>query len=325
MSYRVGYWIPATEAVFDVIRENLPADCELVTPGGGRRLDQVAPELDFLIAGKVPAEVVGRATRLKLIMSPGVGTDGISLEAAGSAGIPVAATVCGNIDEVAEHTVLLMLAVSRRLPELDASIRSGAWLMWNRRLESYTLAGKSLGIVGMGRIGAAVARRALAFGMDVRYFDCIRPPGYVYLEMDELLATSDYISLHVPLTPATRGMMNAERIARMKRGAVLINTARGEVVDEVALAAALRDGRLAGAGLDVFEQEPPGVSNPLLGLPNVVVTPHVASGTVDSLRRKAAQYAENIRRVLQGEEPIDCVVGFGDRRSGGSELQPSLS
>jgi phosphoglycerate dehydrogenase-like enzyme len=313
MSYCVGYWLPATEEVFDVIRGSLPAGCELVTPGGGRLLEQVAPNLDFLIAGKVAAEVVGRASRLKLIMSPGAGTDGISLEAAAAAGIPVAATVCGNIDEVAEHTILLMLAVSRKLPELDASIRAGSWLMWSRRLESHTLAGKALGIVGLGRIGTAVARRAQAFGMGVSYFDCVHRPGYTYMELDELLATSDYVSLHVPLTPATRALVNAERMAAMKQGAVLINTARGEVVDEKALAAALCEGRLGGAGLDVFESEPPSASNPLLAMPNVVLTPHVASGTVDSLRRKAAQYAENIRRILDGVEPIDCVVGFGNR------------
>lgn len=308
MKHRVGYWMPATEAVFGVIRTNLPDGCELVTPACGCSLEDAIPDLDFLIAGKAPGPMVRRARRLKLIMSPGAGTDGIDLESALACGIPVAATVCGNVDEVAEHTFLLMLAVNRGLTELDSAIRGGAWPMWERRMESLTLAGKSLGIVGLGRIGHAVADRAVPFGMQVAYFDLLRKPGYNFLGLDELLAVSDYVSLHVPLTASTRGLLSAGRIASMKPGAVLINTARGELVDEAALAAALADGLLAGAGLDVFEKEPPERTNPLLRLKNVVLTPHVASGTVDSLRRKAAQYAENIRRVLAGREPIDCVL-----------------
>jgi len=248
-----------------------------------------------------------RGNRLKLVMSPGAGTDGIDLDTASECGIPVAATVCGNIDEVAEHTFLLMLAVNRNLIELDAAVRGGAWPMWSLRMKSYTLAGKSLGIVGLGRIGQAVARRANSFGMNVSYFDLERRAGFRFLELDELLAVSDYVSLHVPLTASTRGFLNADRIAAMRPGAILINTARGELVNESALVNALASGRLAGAGLDVFAQEPPERDNPLLRLSNVVLTPHVASGTVDSLRRKAAQYAENIRRVLAGREPIDGV------------------
>jgi D-3-phosphoglycerate dehydrogenase len=143
--------------------------------------------------------------------------------------------------------------------------------------------------------------------MNVSYTDREQRPGFRFQELDDLLATSDIVSLHMPLTPSNRGFLNADRIAAMKAGAVLINTARGEIVDEAALIHALEEGRLAGAGLDVFEKEPPERNNPLLRFPNVVLTPHVASGTVDSLRRKAAQYAENIRRVLAGREPIDCV------------------
>lgn len=307
MSYRVGYWMPATEAVFDVIRTSLPAGCELLTPHSGWALEDAIPELDFLIAGKAPAAILRRGMRLKLVMSPGAGTDGIDLDTASECGIPVAATVCGNIDEVAEHTFLLMLAVNRHLAELDAAVRGGAWPMWEWRLKSYTLAGKTLGIVGMGRIGQAVARRAEAFGMNAAYFDLERKAGFAFLELDELLAISDYVSLHMPLTAANRGMFNADRIAAMKPGAVLINTARGELVDEHALARALASGRLSGAGLDVFAKEPPEPGNPLFQCKNVVLTPHVASGTADSLKRKAAQYAENIRRVLEGREPIDCV------------------
>jgi phosphoglycerate dehydrogenase-like enzyme len=304
--------MPATEAVFEVIRANLPEGCELLTPTCGRALEEAIPELDFLITGKAPAAMLRRAGRLKLLMSPGAGTDGIDLGTASECGISVAATVCGNIDEVAEHTFLLMLAVNRHLAGLDAAIRGGSWPMWEWRMKSYTLAGKSLGIVGLGRIGRAVATRANSFGMKVGYFDLEQKPGFAFLELNELLRASDYVSLHMPLTHANRGFLNADRIAAMKPGAVLINTARGELVDEAALARALADGRLAGAGLDVFEKEPPDRSNPLLKLSNVVLTPHVASGTVDSLRRKAAQYAENIRRVLAGREPIDCVYPQGE-------------
>lgn len=304
MSYLIGYFVKATEEVYSAVREALPEGCELVgLPEAEGRLK----EIDVLIAPKVTRQMILSAPSLKLIQTPGVGYDGIDLEAAAERGIPVAYTICGNTDEVAEHTMLLMLAVSRRLIEIDQAIRSGRWLMWERRLQSRNLRGRMLGLVGFGRIGREVARRAEAFGMKVQYSDPAVPSGEGQTPLDTLIATSDYVSIHVPLTAGTRGLIGPERIARMKPGSILINTSRGEIIDESALIEALREGRIAGAGLDVFTQEPPALSNPLLAMANVVLTPHVASGTVDGLRAKAAWYARNIERIRSGEQPLDLV------------------
>lgn len=307
MKYQVGYFLPATEGIFSVIRDYLPADCELVTLGAGQSPLDGIRDLDFVIAAKVTREMVGAAPRLRLIMTPGVGSDGVDIAAACERGIPVAVTICGNSVEVAEHTVLLMLAVSRRLTELDAALRQGRWMMWERRLESSNLAGKCLGLIGFGRIGRAVAERLKGFAMKIVYSDKVSVPGYQQVELNSLLATSDYVSLHVPLTEETRRMLDSSRMQRMKRGSILINTSRGEIVEEAALIEALRSGHLAGAGLDVFEKEPPAATNSLLSMPNVVLTPHVASGTRDGLSIKARQYAENITRVLHHQMPIDCI------------------
>lgn len=302
MTWRVGYFIKANEGVYSVIRSALPEGCELVTLSNGSSPAALVKDINFLIAGKAPRSVIDAGPALKLIMCPGVGYDGIDLEAAAQRAIPVAPTVCGNTTEVAEHTLLLMLAVSRRLVELDNSTRAGKWMMWDRRLSCFNLAGKTLGLIGYGRIGREVARRASAFDMPVQYFD---PAAEQSTALEDLISTSDFVSLHLPLTSETRGLMNAARIGAMRPGSVLINTSRGEVVDEPALIDALRRGHLAGAGLDVFETEPPPADNALFAMPNVVVTPHVASGTVDGLRVKAERYAENIRRVLAGKPPID--------------------
>ncbi len=311
MTCRVGYFIRANEAIYNFIRRNLPAGCELVTLAPGTTPIELLPDLDILIAGHVSRQMISVATRLKLIMTPGCGSDGVDLLAAQESSIPVAITNVGNTDEVAEHTLMLMLAVSRRLTELDASLRQGKWLMWDRRLQSFSLAGKTLGLVGFGRIGQAVAERAQAFRMKTQYYDIVHQPDGAGIGLDDLLVSSDYVSLHVPLTSSTRHLLDARRIGAMKQGAILINAARGEAVDEPALVRALQEGHLAGAGLDVFEKEPPDPANPLFSMPNVVVTPHVASGTADSLRVKAAHYAENVRRVRAGQSAIGVLQQNG--------------
>jgi phosphoglycerate dehydrogenase-like enzyme len=308
MSYRVGYFLPATEEVYDAIRAAMPPDWRLVTLAPGQRPVDAAADLDFLITAKAPRELIYAAARLRFLMTPGLGYEGIDLEAAAERGVPVAITVPGNVIEVAEHTILLMLAVSRRLIELDAALRKGEWLMWNRRLQSFNLAGRMLGLVGLGRIGREVALRAEAFGMRIQYADPFVSDGYSRVTLDHLLATSDIVSLHVPLSADTRGLMNGARLRQMKQGAILINVSRGELVDEDALVRALESGRVAGAGLDVFAVEPPPVSHPLFPFPNVVLTPHVASGTADGLRQKAARYVENIQRYLAGQTPHDLIA-----------------
>lgn len=307
MNYKAGFFLKANAGVYGVIRAALPPGFELVTLTGDP-VEQVR-ELDFLIAGKVTRRMIEAAPGLRLIQTPGVGYEGVDLEAAAERGIPVAITVCGNPVEVAEYTLMAMLAVSRRLVEIDRELRRGRWMAWDRRLQSFNLQGKTLGIVGFGRIGREVAPRAAAFGMRVLYNDAAPvPSAYQQVDLDVLLAASDYVTLHVPLTASTRGLLNRERLARMKPGAILVNTSRGEVVEEAALIEALQNGRLAGAGLDVFEKEPPAPDNPLLAMDNVVLTPHVASGTFDALRVKSRAYAENMRRVLAGEELLDCIL-----------------
>jgi len=306
VSMKVGYFLKANEGIYNVLRRNMPAELELVTLSQGS-IDDLLPEVDFLIAGKVTPEMFAVARRLRLVQAPGAGTDGIDLEAAAMRGVPVAITVCGIADEVAELTFALILAVDRRLVELDRELRRGNWLMWDRRMVSRTLAGRTLGIVGMGRIGREVAARAAGFKLEVRYSDPEHINGWPRLPLDQLLAESDIVSLHVPLSGLTRRLINRERIALMKPGAVLINVARGEVVDEGALIEALLDGRLAGAGLDVFDPEPPSSTNPLLNMPNVVLTPHVGSGTLDSIELRARAYILNIQRFLAGEE-LEALV-----------------
>ncbi|HYO82789.1 MAG TPA: 2-hydroxyacid dehydrogenase [Bryobacteraceae bacterium] len=307
MSLKIGYLMKANDGIYEQIRAALPHDWKLVTLHDGQTPLSAMPELDVVIAGKVTSEMIGAAPRLRLILTPGVGYDGIDLPAASAHAIPVANTVCGNTIEVAEATLMLMLAVSRRLTELDAALRQGKWMMWDRRLQSRNLAGRTLGLIGFGRIGQEVAARAAAFNMRVIYHDPVQTPAWDWVTLERLLDESDYVSLHVPLTSSTRGLLTRDRIFAMKRGAVLINTARGEVVDESGLVEALQSGHLSGAGLDVFANEPPESGNPLLGMANVVLMPHVASGTLDGLHLKAAQYAENIRRCFAGEPLIDSI------------------
>jgi phosphoglycerate dehydrogenase-like enzyme len=303
----VGYFLKATTDVYRVIGEALPDFCRLVTLSPDESPVAAIPAVQFLIAGKVTRQMIEAAPSLRLIQTPGAGYDGIDLEAAADFGVPVACTTCGNTDEVAEHTIMLMLAVSRRLVELDSALRQGRWLMWDRRVNSRNLAERTLGLIGFGRIGQAVARRAQSFGMNVQYSDPIETGGWLRVPLEELLATSDYVSLHVPLTSSTRGLLSEDRLRLMKPDAILINTARGEVVDEKALIDALSEGRLAGAGLDVFEAEPLARTSQLTSMANVVLTPHTGAGTLDGLRVKAQRYAANIRRVMAGETVLDLV------------------
>ena len=307
--YNVGFFLRACDDVYEVIRQHLPADCQLITLHGDRPDEEfhAIRDLDFLISVRLTERMLGNAPKLKLLQLPGVGYDQVDLEAATRAGVPVAVSLAGSSEAVAEHTFALMFAVMRRVVELSNATKNGKWLMWERRVQSFGLFGRTLGIVGLGRTGMEVARRAVAFGMEVQCCDTAEVQGVRRVAFSELLATSDVVSLHVPLTPETKHMIGAEELALMKRGAVLVNTARGGLVDERALYEALISGHLIGAGLDVFEQEPPRPDHPLLTLDQVVATPHVATGTLDSLCAKAAMYSENIQRVLRGEDPVGLL------------------
>jgi phosphoglycerate dehydrogenase-like enzyme len=222
----------------------------------------------------------------------------------------------GTTIGVAEHTILLILAAYKRLVVADTKMRQGMWLQWGLRSTSFELCGKTLGLVGFGRIGQAVAKRAHAFDAKILYHDAFIPVppaeakawGVESVNLDDLLRRSDIVSIHVPTTDETRKFMNAERFAQMKRSAVFINTSRGAVVNEPDLVKALQDRVIAAAGLDVFEKEPINADNPLLRMDNVVLTPHISAGTVDALTEKMQAVFANMQRCVRGEPIHDRVV-----------------
>jgi len=265
-----------------------------------------------LLTDHIDAELLARAPRLRAVANCAVGYDNIDLRAATARRIVVTNTPDVLTESSADLAFALLLAAARRVAEGDRLVRAGRWRGWAPDLLlGHDVHGATLGIVGYGRIGAAVARRALGFDMRVLYAQRRRaadpPPGVRRVSLARLLATADFVSLHVPLTPATRHLIGARELARMKRGAVLVNTSRGPVVDEAALARALARGRIAAAGLDVFEHEPH-VSPALCALPNVVLTPHVASATTTTRDRMAILAARNLAAALVGRRPPNPVL-----------------
>lgn len=261
----------------------------------------------------VSRDIISRAPRLKVIGRHGVGYDTVDIAAATERGIPVVYTPAANSDAVAEHAVLLMLAVARRLVALDRSVRSGAW---QREAEALELRGRTVGIVGLGQIGRRVAHLCGAgLGMTVLGYDPLLseeqfPPRVTRMDqLADLLGSADIVTLHTPLSEATRHLIDKQRLEQMKPGAILINTARGKLVDEVALHQALISGRLVGAGLDVLEDEPPATDNPLLATDTrlVTLTPHVAGLSDVSRRRMADLVCSGLLAVLQGQRPPNVV------------------
>lgn len=252
---------------------------------------------------KVTAEVLAAARHLKVIGRAGVGVDNIDLKTAQSRGITVVNAPTATSIAVAELTFGLMLAVARHIPRGDAGLKAGQWL--KKQLKGVELYGKTLGIIGYGRIGAELGQRAAAFGMDVLAYDpyladeAIRERGAQPVALEALYAQSDIISLHLPLTDETRHMLDAAAFARMKPGVRLLCAARGGIIQEDDLLAALESGQVAAAGLDVFASEPPGDS-PLVRHPNVVATPHIGAQTVESQVRAAVHVAEEVLHALEG-------------------------
>ena len=263
-----------------------------------------------LLTDTVDRTVLDAAPALKVIANVAVGYNNIDLAYARSRGIVVTNTPDVLTESVADFTWSLILAITRRLSEGERLVRRGEWKGWALDLLLGTeLRGKQLGLVGVGRIGRAVAARAAAFGMRVAYLSRreIDLPGAEAMTLDRLLLTSDVVSLHVPLTPETRHLIDKRALTRMKRSAYLINTARGPVVDEASLAWALQHHLLAGAALDVYEHEP--VVHPdLLSLENVLLVPHLASGTTETRTAMADLAAENVLAVLDGRPPLTPIV-----------------
>jgi len=286
---------------------------EIPPPSREELLDAVE-DVDAIyctLSERIDREVMDRAGKLRVIGTMSVGVDHIDVNYATSRGIYVVYTPGVLTETVADHAWALLLATARRVVEADRIIREGGWeIPWAPTMMlGYDVHGKTLGVVGMGRIGSAVARRAKGFNMRVLYYDIIRRKeleeelGAEYVELDELLRESDFVTLHVPLTPKTRGLIGERELRLMKKTAILVNTSRGPVVEQKALTRALREGWIAGAGLDVFEEEPIPADDPLLKLDNVVLTPHIASASHDTRNRMAEYAAEGIIKVLKGERP----------------------
>jgi glyoxylate reductase len=262
-----------------------------------------------MLTEQIDRRLIDVADRLKVIANVAVGFNNIDSAYARSRGIAVTNTPDVLTESVADFTWALILAVTRRLAEGDRLVRRGDWKGWAFDFMLGTeLRGKQLGLIGVGRIGRAVAARAAAFGVRVAYTSrrAIDLPNAEALSFDRLLTTSDIVSLHVPLTPETRHLIDRKALARMRRSAYLVNTARGPVVDEAALAWALAGGLIAGAALDVYEEEP--VVHPdLLGLDNVLLVPHLGSGTTETRTAMADLAVSNVIAVLRGEPPITPV------------------
>jgi D-3-phosphoglycerate dehydrogenase len=270
-------------------------------------LAAVIGEYDALLVRsqvKVTADIIARATRMVVIGRAGVGVDNVDLEAATKAGIVVVNAPTGNTISAAEQTIALMLAVARKTAAADASVRRGEW-----KRSHYTgveLRGRTLGIIGLGKIGMAVADRCRGLEMNVIGYDPYVTAeqaamhGVAFADMDAILEKSDVVTVHVPGGKATKGMIGAEQIARMKPGVVLINVARGGIYDEAAVAQALADGKVAGAGFDVYDPEPIAADNPLLNAPNATLTPHLGALTQEAQLRVAEEACEQVVDVLAG-------------------------
>ena len=289
-----------------------PIDAEgqntLTTP----ELLRFLPEADAMLAGSelLDASALDQAPRLRVIARTGVGYDAVDVAAATARKIPLTITPGTNHESVAEQAFALILGFCRRIALNDAIIRRGGW----DRTTVEPVRGKTLGLVGLGRIGRAMVPRALAFGLRVVAFDPVgdaetdRRLGVERASLEDLLAASDIVSLHMPLVPATRGLFNRDAFARMRPGAFLINTSRGGLVVESDLYEALRSGHLGGAGLDVLDPEPPDSSNPLLSLPNVVISPHMGGVDARSMADMAEKAAQCVVDLYEGRWPAECVV-----------------
>jgi glyoxylate reductase len=263
-----------------------------------------------LLTDRVDDEFLDAAgPQLKVVSNFAVGFDNIDVAACARRGIPVGNTPGVLTETTADLAWALLMAAARRLPEADRYVRAGSWKTWGPLLLlGPDVHGATIGIVGFGRIGQALARRAQGFGMEILYHDLeplppsvTDPLGATYLALEELLPRSDFVSLHVNLSPVTRHLINAETLAQMKRTAVLVNTSRGPVVDQVALASALRDGVIWAAGLDVTDPEPIAMDDPLVGLDNCLIVPHIASASRATRGKMAVMAAANLLAGVRGE------------------------
>lgn len=322
--YRVLVSDKLGAAALDRLKEFPDITTDVKTGLSREQLIEIIPEYDGLIVRsgtQVTADILAAATRLRVVGRAGVGVDNIDVKAASMRGVVVMNTPGANSMATAELTMGLMLAVSRNIPQSHASLKAGEW----RRSDfvGIQLYRKVLGIIGFGRVGKLVAERAKGFGMDVVVYDpsaleeTARELGVILVELEDLFAQSDFITLHAALTPDTNKLINEKTLAQMKDSAILINAARGKLVDEAALAAALKNGKLAGAAVDVYSAEPPAADNPLIGLPNVVHVPHLGASTREAERDVGIQIVGQVVSALRGTDfsysvnmPFEVEGGF---------------
>ena len=322
-------WAPAVRAE---VQRNAPAELELRFADSYEVAEQMAlvADAEFLLPGFAPVTeaMLQHASKVRMVQKWGIGYDSIDLAALRRRRIPLAIAAGSNAAPVAELAIALMLGVYLRLPYVNRAMRQGLWPTPELRETCYQISGKTIGLVGFGNIGRMLARRLAGFDAELIYFDAQRADAQTeqalkarYAPLAEVLAHSDILSLHAPLNADTRQLINAQSIAAMKDGAVLINTARGGLVDEAALYRALLSGKLRGAGLDAFDPEPPSRDNPLLTLEQVVVTPHAGGGVFDNVGHVARHTLGNIMRFLRGE-PLPAADVIVPANSAGTTGEP---
>ncbi|MBS1880542.1 MAG: C-terminal binding protein [Actinobacteria bacterium] len=286
----------------ELVERSCPTEEELIEHG--REVDAL-----LVVGEPVTAKVIEQLDRCRVIARFGVGLDNVDIDAATRRGMQVTYVPGASVEEVSDHALAMIFSLGRRLPDLDAATRRGDWSILDQLPLFRRLADQTVGVIGLGRIGQVLARKVHGLGIDLVAYDPylsadeVAALGARPLPLDQLLATSDFVSIHTPLTPETRHLLGVAELARMKPTACLINVARGGVVDQEAMVAALREGRLGGAGVDVFELEPLPLDDPLLALDNVILTPHAAHHSLESMNELRARAIADVAAVLAGEQP----------------------
>jgi len=301
-----------SDKVLAVVRRELPIGFEFISLQSADKNDliQKAAIADyFLVSGRVSIDkdVIESALKLKMIQRTGVGTDTIDIETLKNKGIPVYVNAGINSISVAEHTIMLILSVLRHLTAVNKSVKTGNWSKNDIGIECNSLHGKTVGIIGIGNIGKTIIKMLQPFGVTILYHDILKLTKQEeielkiqYCDLPELYKKIDILSLHCPLTPQTNELIGAQEIASMKQGVIIINTARGKLIEETALYNALRSGYVKGAGLDVFSNEPLNNDNPLLNLDNVILTPHIGGLTLETFIKMMRDAFENIKLFQNG-------------------------
>lgn len=311
MSCKVIYFEKVFTATREIINtyKNVDMEINYWVDLNEEEREQALREVNYLITASYPItrELLEKAPNVKLIQKTGSGVDNIDLKAAAEFGIHVASTPGANSNSVVELTIGMIISLYRKLHVLDRLTKNGEWKMWEYRTTMFEMNDKTHGVIGIGNIGKKVAQLSKAFGTNVIYYDVNRLSmeeekelGITYVTFDNLLSRSDIISLHIPLIPETRNLISDKELSLMKSTAILVNVARGNIIDEQALAEALKCNRLLGAALDTWASEPINSDNPLLQLDNVLATPHIAGGTRDVLETVLRLSFENIRKVEAG-------------------------